>query len=195
VLDRDAVQRLIDTGVRASGSAYIAIGAVRDPVTGEVTYSGVNRSRVHPLRVDMVHPTDRPMEVDTFNGNVVLVSRAAFERIGRIDGEFEHAAADHDYGLRAADAGVPRLLAPATVGTCARNPGGKPWADPSLTTRERFHVLISEKGHPPRSRAHYLRRHGGPVWPVFWLTPYLRALPSLLRRRRPPRGLSPHHRL
>jgi GT2 family glycosyltransferase len=185
VLDEDALRRLMDTGVGAPETAYIAVGAVRDPVSGEVTYSGLRRSRLHPLRVTLIHPTDKPVEVDTFNGNVVLVSRAAFKRVGHIDGEFEHAAADHDYGLRAANVGVRRLLAPGTVGTCEKNPAGEPWADPALTVRDRFRILISRKGHPPRSSAHYLRRHGGPAWPIFWLSPYIRALPSVLRRRRP----------
>ena len=121
---------------------------------------------------------DRPVEVDTFNGNVVLVSREASERIGAIDGEYDHAAADHDYGFRAVDAGVPMLLSPGTVGTCPRNPSSEPWADPSLSVRDRFAVLVSRKGHPPRERARFLRRHGGPLWPVFWLSPYIRALPA-----------------
>jgi len=185
VLDQGAVGRLMDTAVSAPGDAHIVVGAVRDPSSGTVTYSGFQRSRLHPLRFAKISPTDRPIEVDTFNGNAVLVSRGAFERVGRIDGEFEHAAADFDYGLRAAKLGVTPLLAPGTVGTCARDHGASPpWADPTLSVRDRLRALISKKGHPPRARARYLRRHGGRAWPVFWFSPYVRALPSLLRRRR-----------
>ena len=186
LLDQGALQRLMDTGISAPGNAYIVVGAVRDPSSGTVTYSGFHRSGLHPLRFAQITPTDRPIAVDTFNGNVVLVSRAAFERVGRIDGEFEHAAADYDYGLRAAKVGVPRLLAPGTVGTCARDHGeSPPWEDRTVAVPDRLRALVSRKGHPPRARARYLRRHGGPAWPVFWLSPYVRALPSLLRRRRP----------
>jgi GT2 family glycosyltransferase len=186
VLDQRALQRLIDTEVSAPGNASIAVGAVRDPSSGIVTYSGFQRSRLHPLRLAQVSPTDRPLEVDTFNGNVVLVSRAAFERVGRIDGQLGHAAADLDYGLRAAKVGVPPLLVPGTVGTCARDHGvTPPWADPTLAVRDRLRALVSRKGHPPRARARYLRRHGGRAWPIFWLSPYVRALPSLLCPRRP----------
>lgn len=190
ILDQNALRRLIDTATGAPGSACIAVGAVRDPVSGKVTYSGCRRSGMHPLRVVLIPPTDTAVEVETFNGNVVLVSREVLKRVGRIDGEFEHAAADHDYGLRAANVGVPRLLAPGTVGTCVVNRGQEPWKDSTLTVRDRFRALVSRKGHPPRARARYLRRHGGPAWPVFWLTPYVRALPALLRRRRPSRDLS-----
>ena len=182
VLDQGALRRLMDTVTSASPNGCIVVGALRDPVTGEVSYSGFRRSGLNPLRVAKIQPTDRPVEIDTFAGNVVLVTRTALERVGGIDGEFEHASADHDYGLRAASVGVPRLLAAGTVGTCVLNPSTAPWADPALTVRERFQVLVGSKGHPPHSRARYLRRHGGPLWPVFWVAPYVRALPSLLRR-------------
>ncbi len=42
VLDRDALARLIETCDSRAGRC-IAVGALRDPVTGELTYSGVRR--------------------------------------------------------------------------------------------------------------------------------------------------------
>jgi GT2 family glycosyltransferase len=185
ILEPDAIPTLLATGEAAGGPAYVVVGAVEDPVTGEITYSGLERSSWHPLRMSMVRPTGRAVPVETFNGNVVLVSIAASERIGGIDGSFGHAAADNDFGLRAAKLGVPRLLAPRAVGTCAREAAPEAWADASLTFSERWRALTGDKGHPPRSRARYLRRHAGPAWPIFWLSPYVRALPTLLRRRNP----------
>jgi GT2 family glycosyltransferase len=181
VLDREAVKRLIETAESVEDDACIVVGALRDPSSGELTYSGVRRNGVHPLRFSLIPPADRAVEVDTFNGNVVLVSRAARERVGPIDGEFAHATADYDYGLRAVREAVSLLLAPGTVGTCPYNPDVRPWADPTLTIRGRFRALVGRKGVPPRSSARYLRRHGGPAWPVFWLSPYIRALPSVIR--------------
>jgi GT2 family glycosyltransferase len=175
VLDKDALSRLIDT----SGSdteGCIAVGAVRDPVTGDLTYSGVRRRGFHPLVWDLVAPADNPVEVETFNGNIVLVPRPVTARVGVIDGALWHSAADFDYGLRAAHAGVHVLLAPSTVGTCARDGRRRPWLDPRLNRREGFRVLFSLKGLPPRPRARYLMRHGGMTWPVFWVWPYLKAI-------------------
>ena len=59
------------------------MGALRDPSSGELSYSGVRRSGIHPMRFSLVPPEDRPIEVETLNGNVALVSRAAIERVGR----------------------------------------------------------------------------------------------------------------
>jgi GT2 family glycosyltransferase len=186
-LEPGALRTLIETAETRSEHGCIAVGALRDPRSGELTYSGVRRTGAHPLRFALVPPGDRPVEVDTFNGNVVLVSRAAFERVGSIDGEFAHATADYDYGLRAAEAGVSVLLAPDTIGTCPHNPSTEPWGDPTLTLRGRIRVLTGRKGIPPRSTARYLRRHGGPAWPLFWLSPYIRAVPSLIRPHAPER--------
>ena len=186
-LDPAAVRTLIKTADSRGEGRCVVVGALRDPSSGELTYSGVRRDGFHPLRFTLVPPADRPIEVDTFNGNVVLVTRSAFERVGSIDGEFAHATADYDYGLRAASAGVPVLLAPGTIGTCPHNPSTEPWADPALTLRGRVRVLTGRKGIPPRSTARYLRRHGGAVWPLFWLSPYIRAVPSVIRPRGPER--------
>lgn len=179
VLDRDAVARLLAVE-RSSERLCIVIGAVRDPDSGEPTYSGVRRHRFHPLRFDRVEPEQRPVAVDTFEGNVVLIPRSIALKVGHIDGKFEHGAADYDYGLRARKAGVVNLLAPGTVGSCPYDHSYAPWFDTSLTVRERVRLLLGRKGVPPRSRARFLRRHGGPLWPVFWLGPYARFALSLL---------------
>ena len=177
ILDPGALTKLIRTE-SLGPSACIAAGALRDPATGELTYSGLRRRGPHPLRMDRVTPADEPIEIDTFNGNVVLVSRSARRTIGPIDGAMGHAAADLDYGFRAKRAGVQPFLVPGTVGTCSRNKGERPWVDQSLPLRQRLRLLLGPKGLPPRARARYLIRHGGPAWFVFWLAPYLREVPS-----------------
>lgn len=185
VLDEDALERLLE--VARTCSRRIVVGALRDPDTGTVTYSGVRRRGcLHPLHFERVEPRDEPLAVETFNGNAVLVSQLVYELVGQIDGQFAHAAADFDFGLRAGALGVDVLLAPGTVGTCRDNPSAWPWNQPSLSMRERLRHLAGPKGFPPRSTARYLRRHGGPVWPVFWVAPYVkfavRALLAPLRR-------------
>lgn len=179
ILDREAVSTLIDTSSRETESC-ITVGAMRDPATGELTYSGVRRRGRHPLRVDLVPPGDEPVEVETFNGNVVLVPRSVATRVGPIDGSLVHAGADFDYGLRAAEAGVVNLLAAGTVGTCVRVANPEPWLDPAIPAKRRLRLFVGPKGMPPRARAHYLMRHGGRLWLLFWLAPYIRTAPAIL---------------
>jgi len=183
LMDPGALRSLV-TVADASSEPCIVVGAVRDPVDGSLTYSGVERIGRHPLRMRLVEPQPAPREVETFNGNVVLVSREANARIGPVDGDLVHSAADYDYGLRARSVGVRNLLAPGYAGSCARDGVRQPWLDSSLPLRERVRLLLGPKGLPPAPRARYLRRHGGIAWPVFWLSPYVRAVQAALGGRR-----------
>jgi len=124
VLDRDAVDRLLTTHeqVRRSrrGPTIIA-GAVRDPVTRTTTYSGLRRRSVwHPLRFEHVEPGPLPERCETMSGNVVLVPRDAFEKLGAVDRALVHMMGDCDYGLRLASIGGEVWLAAHHVGTCPR---------------------------------------------------------------------------
>ena len=66
---------LLSTERQVGAGRCIVVGAVRDPESGELTYSGLRRQGrgLHPLRVEMVHPTGGVEPVEMFHGNVVLV--------------------------------------------------------------------------------------------------------------------------
>jgi GT2 family glycosyltransferase len=174
VLDPDALERLLEVS-KTRPTASIVVGALRDPETAALTYSGVRRRDRHPLSFDLVAPLDYPAEVETFNGNVALVPVSVAQQLGGIDGSFAHAAADFDYGLRARRLGIHCLLAPGAVGTCRRGPASAKWLDDRLSRRDRVAALLGPKGIPPRSTARYLRRHGGRAWLAYWAGSYAKA--------------------
>ena len=128
----------------------------------------------HPFRPTIVPASDTLEEADAFHGNVVLLRRAIYERVGYIDGRFGHGLADYDYALRARAAGFRVLVAPGIVGMCRANATRGTWADASLPLRARWRHFLGPKGRAPRRVARYLRRHGGPVWPAFWVGTYLK---------------------
>src|SRR5690606_12086568 len=133
--------------------------------TGVHTYGGRTRlSRLRRTRFSLVPPADHPQEVETFNGNVVLVPRAVATRIGHVDPAYRHSWADEDYGLRARAAGMSVWQAPGTVGTCARNPqpvfGRRP-------LRQELRELWGMRLFFPSDWATFTRRWAGPAWPVF----------------------------
>lgn len=108
-------------GVIEHNRGAVVVGAMRDPLTSAVTYSGLKRSGLHPLGFRVVAPSAETQTVETFNGNLVIVPIAIARKLGGIDSGFSHALADIDYGLRCRRAGVAVLLAAGTQGTCARN--------------------------------------------------------------------------
>jgi GT2 family glycosyltransferase len=183
-LDDRALAALIDTEreVRERGDeAVIVAGSTRHPETGELTYGGLVRpSRWRRLRWELVEPADQPLPCETINGNTVLIARAVVRRVGNIDPAFVQQMGDYDYGLRARAAGCSVWIAPGTVGTCATNPPPTPGKEPFL---QEWRRLWSTKELLPGPWAVFSRRWAGRLWPVYWLSPYLRAGLRLLRGR------------
>lgn len=99
----------------------VIVGATRDGTTGLTTYSGMKRGGPHPLRFTAVASQDYIQNIDTFNGNIVLVPIQIAKKIGGIDGNYSHALADIDYGLRCRRSGISVIQAPKTLGICSRN--------------------------------------------------------------------------
>ena len=87
-------------------------------------------------------------------------------------------------------------LAPGSVGTCGRETSSRAAHAQGESLRERWRALNSPRGLPLRSQVRFFRRHGPRVvWPVYAVSPYVRALwmslRGLLRR---PLGVAPRRR-
>lgn len=172
LLDPDALTTLLDCHASVPTPA-IVVGTTRDPQTSAPTYGGVVRqSSLRPLAHTLVHPAGQPQRCDTMNGNVVLVPRAVSEQIGLLDPGFVHGMGDFDYGHRARSRGIQPWVAPGTVGTCAKN--DLPPANRSVA--DELRRLRRPTGLPPRDFARLARRWAGPLWPIYWASPYVRRL-------------------
>ncbi|WP_306190780.1 glycosyltransferase family 2 protein [Streptomyces sp. MK5] len=195
VLDPGALQHLLATHRLLSGPGNgdtIVVGCLRDPHSGAATYSGVRRrNRLHPVSFSTITAARRPVQAETMNGNLVLIPRRVVTTVGQIDARFSHGLADFDYGLRARTRGCTVWVAPGTLGTCPRNSPDGGWTDPALPVRERLRLVCAPKGLPPASWWRFTRRHAGPLWPMYWLSPYVRLLVGavLTRIRHGARGL------
>jgi GT2 family glycosyltransferase len=138
---------------RMNGKDPMVVGSTRDPDTGALTYGGrwLEQSA-------LIEPSNVPLACDTVNGNVVLIPRTVFEKVGTLSLEYTHALGDHDYSLRAISKGVPVYVGPGYYGLC------KP-TDPALWTRaeiplgQRWRALHTPKGIPPSEYSVFLRDH------------------------------------
>lgn len=119
----------------------VLVGAMRDPETGRVTYSGSRRAGFHPLSGVLVEPNGTLQEVDTFNGNLVFVPMRIARAIGGIDGSLSHFGADTDYGIQLRARGFQLFLLPRIVGSCARNP-----ARPRGRVMDEWRMFVGVKG-------------------------------------------------
>jgi glycosyltransferase involved in cell wall biosynthesis len=177
-LDPDALARLMT--VHEQAPEAIVVGNVRDQDTGLKTYGGRNRRGGHPQRFLAAPSAAQIRPVSAFNGNVVLVPRGVRNVVGPIDGLFEHAYADDDYGIRASKLGVAMVCAAGTVGTCSPNP---PRPGPS-GVRAAWRELQTPTSMPWRSQVRYLRRHGGALWPAYLVWGYGKAIMRASVRQR-----------
>lgn len=167
-----AVEQLLQTA--ASDSSHplpaVVVGSCQDPETKMFTYGGQIRRGLHPGRLIPVIPNGNMQPCDTFEGNVVLVPRLVFEKVGLLD-SFRHAMGDTDYGYRATRAGCVIRVAPTFVALCARN-------RPATLPISRFDSLrakMDRKSLPPIDWWKICCRHAGWVGPFFWVWSYLKA--------------------
>jgi GT2 family glycosyltransferase len=185
VLDADALQRLWACRQEvAAGAACIVVGATRDAQTGRLTYGGLyNSGKPWAHHYEKLPVADRPQRCLAFNGNFVLVSGAAAQRLGNLEGGFIHSLGDWDYGLRAHAAGVPCWMAPGFVGTCSHNPPPAFRPEAARSIRERLRHVCDPKRYPPRVWLTYVRRHFPLLWPVYFARPYVGAAREALRAK------------
>lgn len=192
VLDSDAFIRVLPV-LRRNPHSIIA-GAMRDPDDSVITYSGMRRSGLHPLALELVEPGDEETPVQTVNGNFLLVPVQVAQEMGGIDGGYAHGLADVDYGFRAGKLGFQVLLAPGSFGICGRNP-----ELPSAPVMEawRRYTGVKGPGHPSSMRR-ILRRLRPVTWPAYMGASYFlwwaRALARIVLHLPAPGIAHGHHR-
>lgn len=183
----NALQTLLETEaqLRQKGeNAAIVAGSVQDPTTQALTYGGLRQKGplYPPFKAQKVPPTDQPQACDMMCGNFVLIPRNVVQKIGNLDPQLTHYAGDWDYGLRARQAGCSIWIAPGFQGTCPRNP--KPTAANTPDLQKGLQKMATPKGldlqtvtlQPMEEWKLLMQRHGGVLWPIFWILPYRKLL-------------------
>lgn len=179
-LSDDALRKLTHTYevlIARLGQPVIVVGATSDRATGALTYGGqVAASRLRRFTYHKVWSATEPTECETMNGNLVLLPIDIARVVGNLDPVYEHAAGDIDYALRARKAGYRVFVAPGFVGNCSNNPRAGTFLDPTLPFAVRWKKMMSRKGLPPRSWLQLTRKHGGPVWLIYFIWPYFKLI-------------------
>lgn len=176
----DAVLNMLRTYEKVSEHGEtnsIVVGSTRDIFTGHLTYGGeVRSSSWKPLAFKHVQPTTNPIRCITMNGNFVLIPKAAVAILGNLEQSFSHAMGDTDYGLRANAANIPLWVTPGFVGTCGHNSKSNTYLDKSLSLRTRFRKIFDVKGLPVAPWYVFTKRHGGFLWPLYFVWPYIKVI-------------------
>lgn len=182
ILYPDAIVRLLETASALAsriGNPCVVVGSTEDD-SGRLTYGGgVAVSRLRRFKYRKVWDALYPVECEAMNGNCVLIPGGAALVVGNIDPAYEHAMGDMDYSLRAREAGVRVFVAPGFIGKCDNNLAANTYQDMALPFAKRWKLMVGPKGLPPSSWCRFTRRHGGMLWPIYFVWPYLRQLGKL----------------
>lgn len=181
VLRSGALAALVADAMSVAGAgAVIVAGGTVAPGSEVLTYGGQRRVRAdRPLRLRLVPPGGSPVPIDTFSGNVVLVSAAAEGALGNLSPEFTHIFGDLDYGFRARAAGIPVVLGSRIAGECEAHAAVGTSLDPAMSLWRRLRLrVLEDRGLHARDWRVFARRHSGlkALSFLYSVTPYLRLL-------------------
>lgn len=182
----NAMLHVIDTWQKLeqeTGKPVVVSGATADETTGKITYGGdVAKSQFKRFTYQKVWDKNLPTQCDVAQGNFLLIPKKIAQAVGNLDPVFEHAMGDTDYTLRVRQAGFSVYVASGVIGYCTKNPVKGTFNDKSLSFSQRWQAIISRKGLPTKSWLQFTRRHGGLLWPMYFVWPYFRVLVDSLFR-------------
>lgn len=154
IINEGALQCLLEISGALGNKAIIA--GTAEASDGSISYGG--RTKKGKI---IVPDSIIPVGCDIFNGNLVLVPRHVFRRLGTMDPVYSHSFGDYDYGVRAERAGVDSVVAPGILASCDRNPGIPVWRDGAYSLKQRYASVTGPKGRPFREQFIYDVRSEG----------------------------------
>jgi len=180
ILTPTAIGAMLDTASKLASEKIeaIVVGNTRDSTTGQHTYGGMLKGRgLRPGAFSLATPSSTSITAcDTMNGNCTLIPRAVAQSVGNLDISFHHNFGDLDYGLRAKARGLGIYMAPGFVGECNENSRVATWKDPQAGFSVRWAHLTSPKGCPWSEWSVFSRRHLGPLWFLYAVSPYVKVI-------------------
>ena len=161
VLKENAIQTMLESSHKENDSSII-VGTTQASLDDDtITYGG--RTLDCPKRV--VSPLEKEsISCDFFNGNIVLIPKNVFDKVGFNDGFYRHSFGDFDYGHAARKAGIKSLVAPGVLGYCQRNSPIPLYQRDCYGLIKRFKLLYSPLGMNPVEDFHYQRKFHGMMY-------------------------------
>lgn len=132
-------------------------GVMSSEFDKKITYGGSE------LQKGLLEPNiSKPLLCQSINGNLVLIPKNIFKKVGNLDNIFPHAIGDFDYGLRVINCGFDCRISSKVVGYCEQNKSVNEWCNPKVKFLNRLKNLYSPLCHShPFYFFIYEKRHLG----------------------------------
>ena len=156
-LKNDSIERLLSCSGNKNDEAVI-IGSCSSSINeDEITYGG------HSKDGKLIKEVSHEQKCVIFNGNIVLIPRFVFERIGLNDRRYRHAFGDYDYSLMVHKKGLESYVAAGVFGICDLHTCKPQWCDSNVKFTKRWKALHKPGGNGsnPFELFHYKRKNFG----------------------------------
>lgn len=166
--------QMLQTLLKASyikNNKAIIVGPTQSRDHSKATYGG------RLSNGDLIIPNGDLVQIDYFNGNIVLVPKDVFYKLGNLDYYFTHSKGDFDYGLRAGKKSIEMFQVGSFLGECDSHDYLDKWCDPKVPLLQRIKMMNQPNGMPPKETFHLEKRHYGLIIAVFhFFTIYIRCI-------------------
>lgn len=157
----NAVERLLDESKIHNHEAIIGGAMCASFDNTLVTYGGrISRHR-------LIQDVQRAQKCNTLSGNLVLVPKYVYQKIGMNDPYYKHSLGDLDYTLTANENGLQVWVARGIFGICDREDRIQGWSDRRNNLLTRFKNLYSIRGNNPIMEFHFNLKHYGIINAVY----------------------------
>lgn len=165
MLKKEAINILIKCAEQTNSQSIIVGSTYASESIPLLTYGGRKRNRKHTL----IPPHENHLiECDTFNGNIVLIPRNVFQKVGYNDEYFHHSFGDIEYGLRASKLGLKNYIAPGILGYCKRNNPIPIFRRKNISLFKRYKLLYSPLGYNPKEDYHLNKKFYPLILCILW---------------------------
>lgn len=153
VLYEDALEMMFEP-FEKNGENIIISGAFCDN-EGKVSYGG------RDYKYNLLQPNNMFRKIHYMNGNLVIVPKSVYSKLGMLDALFKHGFGDYDYGLRAIKNDITVYLSKVYVGSCSRHDFDlTPYWNKKNNLFKRVKILYTPRFNP-FTEFIFLNRHNG----------------------------------
>lgn len=154
-LYQDTISRLLANS-QLHNDCSIILGSTCDTeIKSKITYGGLTQNR------ETVYSNTDFLPCFYMHGNIVLIPKYVFDRIGFNDTYYRHSLGDHDYGLTAQRNGIDVLVSPGVYGECATHAVISKWKNPECSLSERWKAFFKPTGQNPFEFFYFRKKHFG----------------------------------
>ena len=156
-LKNDSIERLLSCSGNKNDKAVIIGSCSSSTSEDEITYGG------HSKDGKLIKDVSKEQECVIFHGNIVLIPRFIFERIGFNDRRYRHAMGDFDYSLMVHKKGLESYVATGVFGICDLHTSKPKWCDSKVKLTERWKAFHKPGGNGsnPFEYFYYRRKNYG----------------------------------